>query len=444
MKEFFEYLNKIGIKDSSRAKEVIYKLSPNKLIGLGETCCELINSSRPASNPGSLFNFSANTSLSGGTRPCSCIECRLKNVYNLSVFAVLYSDTVLIPNFFDHFHHQKFNFKNKDEEGLFYNEVLGNISVLLEFKPLIENGLIQINPNYFRLCDDCLAKVKNKERKLERNLNLIGKKLEKKLMKKIKFTLDTPISLVTKDEEGYTDHEVIRFLNLPEEFRKYIRKIPYTFNDQEVRRLGLLEKLVFIPTFNDLALQKYSINTEALSYLTNRKIDSLIIENIQNRDKTHRRALVEGFAHSLPFIQGARIEDLLKLRQEEGLSFEVYRNAVRNAIKETRNEKKEKVFKDAVNDIILPEVIKIENKIDKNKKYFYDRAKKKIKIASTALTIGLFGLDLSLPAVGTVLLAAGISSKVIKDFVSASTIPKEARENDYYFLWKTKEKIRNK
>lgn len=443
MKEFFEYLNKVDIRHPSEVEGKIYKLPVNKVIELLKNCYNLVNLSRPQFDSTSIFNFSANTPLSGGVRPCSCIECRLKNAYKLSILAALYSDTVVVPNLFDYSHHAKFNFKNKDQEFNFYNRVAGDIIVFLHFKPLIEVGIIQVNPTVISLCRECLLKTLKEEKNLKQNFNLIERKLENNLKRKIKFIFDTPKSIVIQDSEKYTDTEVIEFSILPSEFKKYIGKIPYTFNTKEAKKLGLFREMIFNSAFDDLILQKYSLGARGLSYLTNRRIDSEIIEAVSQKDKNYNRAMVEGLTHSLPFLEGVDIEKILRVRKEDNLAFRVYRDAIKKLIKETEDTDSEKSLREAVNDIVIPEVNKIENIINNSKRYFRRKAKHKIIFDSIVISIGMLGSTFFSFDVGQLIKALGgtfLAKDILKDLSSASNIPIEARNNNYYFLWKIKNK----
>lgn len=442
MKSFFEYLEKNNLGDPSEIAEKIFKLPLNKVIKILENCYYLINLNRSNLIAKNIFDFSANTSLSGGIYPCSCIECRIEKVYNLSVFASLYADTVLIPNFFEYFYHSSFDFKNQEQEFFFRNRIVGDITAFLYFKPLIETGIIRVNPTEVFVCESCLSKLLKKEKKLNQKFDLIKEKLEPKLIKKINFILDTPFSIIIQNDCNYTNYEVIQFAILPDELNKYVRKIPYKFSAEEIKKLDLVE-LILKPTFNDLMLQKYSINAYKLSYLTDKKIDSEIIEAINSEDKNYNSSIVNGLVHSLPFLNGVDIKKVLKIRNEENNVFESYRCAVRNIIRETKSKNNKKFLKEAMENIIVPEITKIENVISNNKKYFRKKANNKIIFSAIAMSIGIIGNKMGIDNQIIQIFAPFVGRDIYNDLISASNIPIEARNNNYYFLWKIKNKIKS-
>src|SRR3989338_4001732 len=156
MKEFYEYLQSIGIIDPPDVTEVIQKLPIQKVIeisvkcyGLTEVstnkCLESTEMSARKIIDSSIFNFSAGSSIGGGIRPCSCMDCRIENVHKLATFAALYADKVIIPNPFEHIYYNlssDFNFKNNEQWNFFVNRLIGDIVVMLNLKPLINKGLL--------------------------------------------------------------------------------------------------------------------------------------------------------------------------------------------------------------------------------------------------------------------------------------------------------------
>lgn len=440
MKSFFEYLEKNGLIDPPEIIEKIIKLPLNKVVEILENCYYLINLNKPDLNSGNVFDFSANTSLSGGTYPCLCLDCRMKRVQDLSVFSSLYADKVLIPNFFDYFYDQNFNFKNQEQEFNFRYIIIGDIIAYLYFKPLIEAGIIQVNPTVTFACKHCLSEIYQEEKKLNDKFTFIKKCLENKLIKKVKFILDTPFSIQMQSDDNYLNYEVIRFNILPKELKKFVKKIPYRFSAQEIKKLDFIE-LMLGPTFNDLMLQKYSINANKLSYLTNKGIDSEIIEAINNEDNKHHNSIVGALVHPLPFLDGVNINKVLKIRNEEKDVFDSYRFAIKNVIREVEGINDNRIIKEVVGDIIIPEIVKIENTINNNKNYFLKKAKSKIIFTSIAISVGIFGKDIGINSQMMNALGAFAAKDIYNDIALASNIPIETRNNNYYFLWKIKNKI---
>ena len=75
----FNTINKMPEKDLQIFVSFLYDCIPNSYV-----------------EGDKLFNFSTNASISGSSYPCSCFECKIKNLSNLAFFATMYADRVII------------------------------------------------------------------------------------------------------------------------------------------------------------------------------------------------------------------------------------------------------------------------------------------------------------------------------------------------------------
>ena len=86
MDEFFEYLKIIGIGAPSDAPRVLLNHTSQEVFEIATRCYSLTE--RPSPVPGEgAFNFTVNSTISGGIYPCSDHNCRRYNAYNLASFA---------------------------------------------------------------------------------------------------------------------------------------------------------------------------------------------------------------------------------------------------------------------------------------------------------------------------------------------------------------------
>lgn len=132
----------------------------------------------------SFFNFYSDSTLSGAAYPCSALECRLANLDNLTRFAALYGDKVLIPSPIDlHF--------EKLEQGKCINrmELVVDVIILLRLKPLVLAGIVGFFSTYICLCQECLKKVVKKEELLEEQLGRIYSYINQDCIKNVKCEL---------------------------------------------------------------------------------------------------------------------------------------------------------------------------------------------------------------------------------------------------------------
>jgi hypothetical protein len=80
--------------------DTIESLRLRDLVDIAVEITENIKSSHaPINNP--LFSHAASLSLGGSSTECAYVNCRIEKIRNLSRFALMYSDKVVIDNFFD-------------------------------------------------------------------------------------------------------------------------------------------------------------------------------------------------------------------------------------------------------------------------------------------------------------------------------------------------------
>lgn len=440
MEDFFNYINSLGIIEPPDAFEVIEKMKVDDVMAVLDECFLKVNGSKLSLPPDSLFNFSVNNSIAGDTYPCASITCRLERANTLSNFAALYSDAVVIPHFFDFAfesigHHKPP--QNEQQLNYLKTRLIGGIVIYLQYRPLIEAGIVQVNPTLHLYCQDCLQRKIAEDEKLMGELDTAVQNIEGELIDKVRFILDSPNSLVLADPEGYFGDIAFHFAILPKELRKFVSKIPHVFSGREVKKLGLFE-LVIEPAINDMTMQKFSAVAPETSYLTDRKFDSQIIEQFHPAE-SHPGVIPKSMEHALPFIENVSLGKLIKIRQDEPMAFDAYRSSVRKVMEIAINDPVHDHIKGAMRDLVEPEVSKIAHIIDANKKFFQDKAKSKVLFNGMVMTAGyvgqhVFNVD---PSVFKAIEIYS-SKKIYDDLASSKTIPTEARSNPYYFLWRIK------
>jgi hypothetical protein len=441
MDQFYKHLEALKIYSGPDVFAVVPEMEVKEIVKLGMDCYLLTESDASMTIDEGIFNFSASSAICGGVYPCAEIPCRLKNVYELSVFAALYADKVLIPNFFEHLHDLDPKFTSGEGFFNFTNRLMGDIVLMLDLKPLIQEGIVCINPRMKTYCNHCVKLKISQEKKFVNFFKRIEKKLAPKIYKQVKFTLDTNNSIVIKADKSYVATEALRFIVLPPVFKKYIKKIPYTFNAGEVEKLGLNE-LLLVPIFNDLILQKCSMDQFNISYLTNRKLETEIINclEIEVENEKQDRLILDALAHELPFVKNADIGKLLEMRKKEKGAFVAYRDAVRKTFMAVKGEKNINVVKKAVQDNIIPEVNKIERIIEIHKNDLRHKLKGEIAFDAIVISAGLFATSIGADLNEVVKAFGGIftTKTLFGDALPLTSAPKEAQGKEYYFLWKLK------
>lgn len=124
----------------------VLQLDTERLIELTEKCYLALP--RPKRHPPTIFDFIANSSLSGYGFPCSNPECRQNKILELSIFSALYANCVFIRDPFEPLIGCGPS-KIDDDHRL---EFVNSLMTVYALEPLIEQGLISFAKSAVSLC----------------------------------------------------------------------------------------------------------------------------------------------------------------------------------------------------------------------------------------------------------------------------------------------------
>ena len=398
----------------------------------------------------SYYNFYANSTLAGAPYPCSALECRVKNVYDLLRFAALYADKMLLPSPIDK-HYEDI------EAGRKVNRMnlVGDIIIILNLKPLILSGIIGFFSSYVCLCADCLSKIATKENELQAKMHKIAELIYNETLECISCNLqrdqDGIAYLAIKGAEKLGFHEQIDILMNEE--NKTIKELLKKSKDviitaDMMRDLGIIDYL-FEPLIMDVF--QAQINTSFLdsSYITNRPYDAIMISQLQNMGVgqeviTHTQMVEKALFHKIPLLGEVKIEDIVNLRKKDGEAFEGYRSKM-NAILDTYDKLDRKALTDIQKDIIIPELDAMEQAIYRNKKALIKSTAQDILLLGGGIGIGVFSGMLPIDYSALVGIMGGISaiSNVVdkaKQYFSHDDI----KSNSFYFLYELREEYKKR
>ena len=144
-------------------------------------------------------------------------------------------------------------------------------------------------------------------------------------------------------------------------------------------------------------------------------------------------------SHSLPVVDDIAIGKILQLRKAEGAAFDVYREALRNALKQNKTLTLAKQIQ-LFDDVIRPEIAKIELAVRRSRKLLVKSLAQDVIVASGAVVIGLFS-GLLPHEIGTAALGLGglhYSPKFVSKLTELCAEPRQAMDSRYYFLWKVR------
>lgn len=436
----FDVLANHAIFDGVSAQQIITNYSADRALTLLGECYASINDEQEVETQPSLFNFSPSSSLAGGPSPCSNLTCRIENAYNLSIFGSLYSDLLVLPNMFDYyFHYQndvKQPFTNREEESHFLSRFANDVSVLFQYKPLLDAGIAVIHPTETIICHGCQRLRLASSRNFEGQLSSAYESMKPKLSKKIEAYRVSKGKLEITDSANYTGGSFI--LHMSEKHQKELdknaKRYPYKLKTNEIIKSGLLD-LIMQDSLYDLMEKNYYEDLKNTTFLTNRQIDADLIEASASTMGIESPVASSGLYHSLPFLHDILLEDIVNIRLREHQAFIVYRNALTKAMKES-----EATPDELANVYIKPALEEITNTIQNNKKYFRNKAGKTIIYSSVAVTAGAIASKLlNLPLSTELITTAGAllaTPTIVPDLAEANSTPREARNDPYYFLWK--------
>lgn len=443
MNKLYEFLKVSGLDTEEKVRSnILCKFSTTKVFDILENCFYLSNMNESIENPG-LFDFSANYSLSGGHYPCYDIGCRTQNIQDLITFSLLYSDSVLIANIFDYFYYKKRidEFKYHDEEFNFKYGVAGDLIIALRIRKAVEAGYIRMNNTVRILCKNHSDNLHKTEKHLQLKIDKVFDSEWSKIKKKLKVVLFPDGVITTYGPNDYVPHGETTYRHnvLPTVFKKYLRNIPTELPYRLFDDTGL-RKQIFMGSWNSLMLQKYDQTLDNnLTFLTNQKIESDIIEKINSSERpdlANSKNIVEGLTHSVPFLRGVNSEKLINLRKTEGDAFERYRFSLKRVIDQLSGESNLNKFKQAMKDSVIPEVENLTRTLNSSLSKIKHNTVGSIIGNSIILAVGLMSGDL---VKTSGILATKTATDIRKLFSDWGNTSSEIKLNSYYFLWKIKE-----
>ncbi|WP_321281061.1 hypothetical protein [Marinifilum fragile] len=422
-KEFYEYILDV---DNSELSEFIKVLN------------DIISESYSSKSKHSNFSFITNDTLSGHSFPCSEVECKLGNVDTLIRNAILYADKVYIQNPFEtYYEYKEFN------ENLRL-EIIGDLIVLNKIKPLLKEGIFEYATTKVHFCSECYKKFEDKYLKtLYSNIKTIEPYLLQHLQSNIDFyahwKYDT-IGVEIIDKSDLLSHsQVVNFVEyVPDAINKVaVKGKSVKLSKSEVEKSGVLYYLLNHIEKN-LHFQDYYSAYYNCHLLTDRNFDIELLKLVNNdvyEKHTKESEILKNLDHMVPFIDSVPINKLLKLRKEEGESFEVYRDKLSKLIQVKNLSSKES--KQLFNEEIRPEINKMNLTLSNNKKVVWGNIKSNIFLASTYISATLFAgilpanIDKIVASVG----GFGFAKNIGQDVLSLLK-NQEIRKNEFYFLWK--------
>lgn len=435
MRNFFEFLRTKGLTPATIDQTVFNWTSTELLDFIAESRAAV---PRPPLMPSSIFDFVANSPLSGGAQPCSHLECRLRHADELARYAVLYADRVLIRDPLERYG------DITPASDVVRANLAGDLLVLYYLRPLLEKGILGIASQWVILCEEHQKEVTHMEEAFQRKLDKARPLIERKYMKHLKATLKRGdrgpfIELTGADEITEHSPAFVELLECdPVVAKQRDPAKSHTLSQRDLRRFV---DFLIKPIMDDIFVQNWYSVMYGLTYLTDRELDIEIMRAVNDRQTNAQGdVLLEALSHSIPFIYDVPLEKLVTLREVEGESFRVYRDALSATLRSVHDLEPTQI-REAFQDEIRPQLNRIDLAIKNARNLLTDSMKIEALVAAGSVAIGLFS-GLLPPNIGPIIAALGgfqFVSRTLEKLIKSGREPAQIRESSYYFLWKIRE-----
>ena len=442
MSELSNWIRSVSWDDDTVRLKFMSTCSRDELFNLIEYLRDLIDKDykQPKYNP---YTFVPNNELSG-TGGCSEIGCKLRRAKKFATFSAVYADDVflqlqLITD--EHFDMWEPSLMDNESFDKLKDAFNCDISVILTYLPLIEEGIVHIEPVRKLYCKKCF------QRQLLQRNDLVD------YSPIVKYVKDRVVIDVTesrrkldymfvelKNIDDYFDGENQILVVSGEEFRKLSN------GDKKVGKKNvsreywskLIDDFVEKEFVSSCYYTKYCRDNDA-KLITSKPSDGLFASITRGENAEEVLATYKNLPqYDMPFISNISIENALRLRKLEYEAFDRYRIALDKAVKEQCKTNSKVEWKDIYNDILYPEYNHLDLKLRNIKSENFVKTFGEILLLGGTITAGILTgfpivTELAVTA-GTALGAHLLAHKAENNI--------KLRENDYYYLWRlSKESI---
>jgi hypothetical protein len=426
----FDYLASFGFKKfGGDIAELVDGMSKKQLISFAQGADAVtVYATNRVKSP---YEFSASNTFAGAPTPCSSFECRLDRVRELAYFAALYADRVLIASPFP-------GIDRTSSIVSLQTEIVTAVASCLYLKPLLVAGIVEyIHRDQENVCVSCYAGLSGKT--AEQGRRIISD-LEREYTDRVKYYLERENGVNLVVPEGPSDlfdvHTVKELKSIPISMRKIVRGDGRWLIPTPVATEMKLPREYALPAAFDIFGRDMCADRFGTSYLTRREIDLRVVNDAMS-DKRNDR-LNWNLGHDLPLLFQAAPSDLINLRRNETDAFKTYQVALQYAAAKASSEGPVNVSQ-LFQDVIAPEIRRMNAALKSARSSLKRGLAADVASASAFVSIALMS-GLIAPGLATAITAAGgihFTSKVaLKVSKLIKQEPRNARQDQFYFLWK--------
>jgi len=384
--------------------------------------------------PGLGFDFLASSSIRGDS---FCRACARDKVRTLARYAALYCDRVLFPFYgLDPVPRDSVAWRARIAERLL---------VIHDLRPLLEANIVQL----FRPFQFCAEHWELHSRATapirKRAANLYRQHLDDFEVIYRPATKGFGPSIELTGPDDYVEHGrlITVFPKSPDWAPKRMSEVDgrsgKRLSSTTLRKTGIAKRF-FDALARDLIFHQIVGEQHNVKYLTDLGGEAVFFAGSTDGDdrKALAAAAIARLSHGVPLFSELPIRTILRIRQQDTDSFELYRHALRNIVEDHIKPGQlvtDRIATDLYNDVLRPAVQKL--KVDYAARQKDSRVKIAAKLVVPSALISLGVVSGLLPHdVAQLLKAAGISSLITQaaDAITSLRNPPEVRNKDLYFL----------
>lgn len=436
--EFLEVLRESKPNNTDMI-EYVFSASDDKLLDMASDLSLAIRSDINQHRT-TKHSFVANSALSGGSFPCSSLNCRTKKLNELASFATLYSDEVFIQDPFEKIILKEPSYlADNDRENIMFG-----IFTYQNLYPLIKEGIVKYAQSTVSLCQHHFdTKAKELHQKQLVTEDKIYKGLKDAFTAQCQFEVNItkgskqPFIKVT-GPESLVEHG-ISYLHLSGNGADNIQHIlryeslPYRMKDTDLYFTDVIERWIK-PVIDDLFYQKWHATFYDTKLLTdnNTQID-IATASMNLENYAHSESLYSNLQHFMPTIINRPLNEIIEFRTKESELFLVYRDKLDSLIKNSYGWSHTQI-REMFEDEIMPEINQINFKLKNWKSDLRVSSNEKLLLGFGTVAVGL--ISGILPENITEIIAAVGGYSALESYNKSLKPDNEAKNNDLYFLWK--------
>jgi hypothetical protein len=460
IEEVFEILKKEKLDSDERIERAIMRdRSVHQILAVVSRLSEAVGQhAGSAQTDLAGFDFLPNGEISAQYGSCIEWTCRVQRAERLARFAALWADRILIPSYFGRYVEDS---RVAEDKALRY-WVAGDLKVLLSLAPLLRAGIIELFGPGFHLCADCGRRYQDELAAAQERLARARSKVSDLYLDKVEVWFrsragrphGSAFELGIRGPEDIVPHGVGLWIAygppewLPRRLKRraYDEDVFYRVPSSKIPSTGLLAVVLESVTW-DVVMQHILSMFRGTKYLTNRQADAAFLCAVNDRDDyaAWSDVLSQYLQYDMPIIEGVPLEELVAVRRSEHDAFLVYRDTLKDIIRNHVAEHPALSGREAqqmYEDVVQPSLNRMKAKASSIRRSLVEKTGRDVVITGGLVGVGVFsGLlpaDLA-PLVGAVG-GFSIAKDVLASLASLRSTPGELRNENLYFLWKIGEK----